>query len=129
MSTLCKRAIPHTVKVAKSLEADVLEDGGGRLCGEGNKFSEDIMVFVLGIRTWDSSTLGSSAVTVAKSLKDDVLEDDHGNGGKLSKVNILLSDIELMLDLANVIHIIYFGVLSRSVNTPCCQSSVTTIML
>ena len=40
MSTLCKRAIPHTVKVAKSLEADVLEDGGGRLCGEGSKFSE-----------------------------------------------------------------------------------------
>ena len=77
MSTLCKRAIPHTVKVAKSLEADVLEDGGGRLCGEGNKFSEDIMDFVLGIQTWDSSTLGSSAVTVAKSWKGDVLEDDH----------------------------------------------------
>ena len=46
MSTLCKRAIPHTVKVAKSLEADVLEDGGGRLCGEGNKFSEDIMGYI-----------------------------------------------------------------------------------
>ena len=47
MSTLCKRAIPHTVKVAKSLEADVLEDGGGRLCGEGSKFSEGIMFFGL----------------------------------------------------------------------------------
>ena len=51
MSTLCKRAIPHTVKVAKSLEADVLEDGGGRLCGEGSKFSEGIMFFGL----WDSN--------------------------------------------------------------------------
>ena len=121
MSTLCKRAIPHTVKVAKSLEADVLEYGSGRLCGEGNKFSEGIMVFVLGIRTWDSSTLGSSSVTVAKSLKADVLEDDGDNGGKLSKVNILLSDTVLMLDLANVIYVIYFGVLSRSVNAPCCQ--------
>ena len=59
MSTLCKRAIPHTVKVAKSLAADVLEDGGGRLCGEGSTFSEGIMFFDLGIRTRDSSTLGS----------------------------------------------------------------------
>ena len=66
---LCKPAIPHTVKVAKSLEADVLEDGGGRLCGEGCKFSEGIMFFILGIRTWDSSTLGSSAVTFAKSCQ------------------------------------------------------------
>ena len=48
MSTLCKRAIPHTVKVAKSLEADVLEDGGGRLCGEGSKFSEGVMFFCPG---------------------------------------------------------------------------------
>ena len=51
MSTLCKRAIPHTVKVAKSLEADVLEDGGGRLCGEGSTFSKGIMLFGL----WDSN--------------------------------------------------------------------------
>ena len=121
MSTLCKRAIPHTVKVAKSLEADVLEYGSGRLCVEGNKFSKYIIVFVLGIRTWDSSTLGSSAVTVAKNLKADVLEDDHGNGGKLSKVIVMLSDAVLMLDLGNVIYVIYYGVLSRSVNTPCCQ--------
>ena len=62
-----------------------------------------IMFFVVGIRTWDSSIPGSSAVTVVKRLKADVLEDDHGNGSKLSKVNILLSDIEVMLDLANVI--------------------------
>ena len=31
------------MKVAKSLEADVLEDGGGRLCGEGSTFSEGII--------------------------------------------------------------------------------------
>ena len=54
--------------------------------------SQKILCFLAsGIRTWDSGTLGSSAVTVAKSLKTDVLVDDRGNSGKLSKVIIMLS--------------------------------------
>ena len=41
--------------------------------------SQKVLCFLAcGIRTWDSSTLGSSAVTVAKSLKVDVLEDGCG---------------------------------------------------
>jgi hypothetical protein len=39
------------VTVNKSLKADVLEDVGGRLFGEGSKFSEGIMIFGL----WDSN--------------------------------------------------------------------------
>jgi len=53
--------------------------------------SQKVLCFLAcGIRTWDSSILGSSAVTFAKSLKADVLVDDRGNS-KLSKVIIMLS--------------------------------------